>query len=133
MNQLNFWETKEFNEFLNQKLHENDLIFIKEFKKKRGILLFLVYSHARARNNLLKIYLPSHAQETGNVFNEIKKILNIKHENIIEIFQTGVWNYENDELRYEVQEFFEDSLNLNEFSISLIDERSFNEIGRAHV
>ena len=120
------YKNPDFISFLNKELKKMDYLFIKPLEKSgvRGEL-YLIFHELTEENRILKVYkVPLDESSKSVLVKQDKKLSLIEHENIVKIYQSGYFVFNEQKVRYSILEYFINSKSLEELTPKVFQEKS---------
>ncbi len=122
-----FYKNPDFLNFLTKELKKIDHIFITSLEKSGAWgEIYLVYHELTEENRILKVYKVPFDESSKSVLRkQDKKLAQIPHENIVKLHQSGYWEFNEQNIRYSILEYFTNSKSLEELNPKIFQEKGF--------
>jgi hypothetical protein len=120
------YKSEEFLNFLNEKIKEIDLSFVKFFEKGGSAALYLVFDNSIDDLRLLKVYTSAEEAIRKKYLKYDKICTDLDHPNVNKIQRTGTWTFSNKVYRWSIQNY----LHPNYESLQSIDQNAFRSMKR---
>lgn len=121
-----FYERPDFINILTEELKKIDYVFIKSLEKSGAwAKIYLVFHELTEENRILKIYkVPLDESSKSALVRQDKKLSQILHENIVKIYQSGFFEFNDQKIRYSILEYLINSKSLDELTPKVFQEKS---------